>query len=466
MSIGFSSLVDLNHPIPFANDSTESVLIKNGPNAARRTKTTRRRKAQERLRIILFRLLLFRDGSSSSKRTPTISIEHTPTRTDFALDQLATHSTKSDSDIPAPKRPKLAYLQSSFRSHDATSKVSLNFTNQKTTRPPLNRPKPTHRYSTYCSDDAQSRSYSSDTSDSSSTTSPLTIRKGSLTSHDSGFFEALEFCPSKLLPQTSNPSRTHSPTRSTSSTSTCLARSSKTITPTQFHALTHQLTSLHRSLARQEGLTSRFSTNLAHLFAEKEQHILCLKSVSDDCKERVIVALTRLRYLVGKALVRKIVLCKRDATILTFLQDQLSLLDLSSSSDSPNCDDDASPHLDFTTLFKPLQNDFLDSEFSPTSNSNSNPNPNSNGTTWNSRKIDESLKLLREDLEMQKVLDEALREGILGPVKAWRYYKMAVQERVQMKQFERFVEGSLLMWMRCYERLEGGLGRFEGVLVV
>lgn len=181
----------------------------------------------------------------------------------------------------------------------------------------------------------------------------------------------------------------------------------------------------------------RLSSNLAHLLAVKERQICCLRSVPDDAKERTIIALTRLRYLVGKAMVRKVVLGKRGATVFSSLESHLN---------GPSSPIDDAP---------------LEMRMGPIGRKTA---PKPKALQWDLKQIEESFIVLRDDLEMQRALDEALREGILGPVRNFRYYRMAVQEQVQMRQFGQFMEEELARFQVLYARWDKGLTIVDRVL--
>jgi hypothetical protein len=76
-----------------------------------------------------------------------------------------------------------------------------------------------------------------------------------------------------------------------------------------------------------------------------------------------------------------------------------------------------------------------------------------------------SLMVLREDIGVQKMLDEALRAGIVGPCEDLRF-PASVNERIAMKRFIGFVDTCLASMSRRYMEEEKVVKALEALGMV
>jgi hypothetical protein len=77
-------------------------------------------------------------------------------------------------------------------------------------------------------------------------------------------------------------------------------------------------------------------------------------------------------------------------------------------------------------------------------------------------KIFDLLGLIGEDLKAQRKLDNALTRRILGAATEKRWVG-STGEKTILRRFGRFVEGRMRILDACYGKVEGVMGRMEGV---
>ncbi|KAJ8058356.1 hypothetical protein OCU04_012548 [Sclerotinia nivalis] len=200
-------------------------------------------------------------------------------------------------------------------------------------------------------------------------------------------------------------------------------------------------------LEYQELLTTRFSTNLAFLFGKKEMAIWRTRKLSDDTKELIIITLTKLRELVGKTMIHKMGLVRRSRSVLGEAMEAIfssQRRDSGVETETPSAG-------------------------SPSETSERTPSPEAIEMSRNQLKLEvqakmkEALQILRDDISMQRRLDEVLRAGIVGSCGDERLMMglPSRSERLCLRRFVGFVEGRVTELGGAYGRVEKAVGGLE-----
>jgi len=245
---------------------------------------------------------------------------------------------------------------------------------------------------------------------------------------------------------------------------TSLPHELTSITASQCAILLHLTRKVSRSLQNQERLTANFSSNLAFLFARKERLIDANPRLSRDLRRVLLQMMRGLRELVGRSFLKK----------AAFLQRSLQLVH------------DLTDTLEHGPGYRMQEVNDSDATLVPFPN----VNPNSEAGNRVSIAISEinasklslislaplemqvdvnhflhSLMVLREDIGVQKMLDEALRAGIVGPCEDLRF-PASVNERIAMKRFIGFVDTCLASMSRRYMEEEKVVKALEALGMV
>ena len=213
------------------------------------------------------------------------------------------------------------------------------------------------------------------------------------------------------------------------------------ITAQQSIILLHLLHKVTRSLHNQERLTANFSMNLAHLFARKERAIDGNKRLGKEVRKMLIGMMNGLRELVGRTFLKKAVLMKRSLQLCHDLEDMLSLQHDTEAVTSGGLEINDSE----TTLVRDGSPSLMDAVMAVTPSeppSATSLCPPEADHSLDNQNFLHSLHVMREDIEVQRQLDQALRGGIVGPCEDVRF-PATVNERVAMRRFVAFVDGSL-----------------------
>ncbi|KAF7884753.1 uncharacterized protein EAF02_005089 [Botrytis sinoallii] len=212
-------------------------------------------------------------------------------------------------------------------------------------------------------------------------------------------------------------------------------------------------------LEYQELLTTRFSTNLAFLFGKKEMAIWRTRKLSDDTKELIIITLTKLRELVGKTMVHKMGLVRRSRSVLGEAVEAIissRRRDSGVETETPTEETPSETHSE-----TPLE--------SPSETIEPALSPEIIGTSRTQTKLEvqakmrEALQILRDDIGMQRRLDEVLRAGIVGSCGDERLMMglPSRSERLCLRRFVGFVEGRVTELGGAYARVEKAVGGLE-----
>ncbi|CCD47592.1 hypothetical protein BofuT4_P035720.1 [Botrytis cinerea T4] len=212
-------------------------------------------------------------------------------------------------------------------------------------------------------------------------------------------------------------------------------------------------------LEYQELLTTRFSTNLAFLFGKKEMAIWRTRKLSDDTKELIIITLTKLRELVGKTMVHKMGLVRRSRSVLGEAVEAI----ISSRRR------DSGVETETPTAETPSETPSETTLETPPETSEPALSPEIIGTLRTQTKLEvqakmrEALQILRDDIGMQRRLDEVLRAGIVGSCGDERLMMglPSRSERLCLRRFVGFVEGRVTELGGAYERVEKAVGGLE-----
>ncbi|TEY40380.1 hypothetical protein BOTCAL_0434g00040 [Botryotinia calthae] len=208
-------------------------------------------------------------------------------------------------------------------------------------------------------------------------------------------------------------------------------------------------------LEYQELLTTRFSTNLAFLFGKKEMAIWRTRKLSDDTKELIIITLTKLRELVGKTMIHKMGLVRRSRSVLGEAVEAIissRRRDSGVETETPTAEITSEATLE-----------------TPSETSEPALSPEIIGTLRTQTKLEvkakmrEALQILRDDIGMQRRLDEVLRAGIVGSCGDERLMMglPSRSERLCLRRFVGFVEGRVTELGGAYERVEKAVGGLE-----
>lgn len=179
------------------------------------------------------------------------------------------------------------------------------------------------------------------------------------------------------------------------------------------------------------------------------------RKLSDDTKELIIITLTKLRELVGKTMVHKMGLVRRSRSILGEAVEAII-----SSQRRDSVIDAETPALESV------------SESASESASEISICSPSSGAIETSRsrtklkllgKMKETLQVLRDDIGMQRRLDEVLRAGIVGSCGDERLMMglPSRSERLCLRRFVGFVEGRVTELGGAYVRVEKAVGGLE-----
>ncbi|QSZ29895.1 hypothetical protein DSL72_004413 [Monilinia vaccinii-corymbosi] len=215
-------------------------------------------------------------------------------------------------------------------------------------------------------------------------------------------------------------------------------------------------------LEYQELLTTRFSTNLAYLFGKKEMAIWRTRKLSDDTKELIIITLTKLRELVGKTMVHKMGLVRRSRGVLGEVVEAI----ISSHRRDPGMEAET-PASEPTS--EPASEPVSEPSEQASESSERIPSPEdfekskSQSQLEVQGKIKKTLQILRDDIGMQRRLDEVLRAGIVGSCGDERLMMglPSRSERLCLRRFVGFVEGRVTELGGAYARVEKAVGGLE-----
>jgi hypothetical protein len=162
------------------------------------------------------------------------------------------------------------------------------------------------------------------------------------------------------------------------------------------------------------------------LFGRKETQIGMLKRLRSEEKTSLTSALFRIKESTGRTFLRKAVFLQRSQELVA----QLSAL-LSRSKPGPS--EDPEPETGAESSMVEVEDNIFD-----------------------------LLALLKEDLKTQRELDRHLHDTLLEAAREKRWAGSA-GERSLMRKFVGFVEGRMGALGVAYGRLEGLVGRMEGV---
>jgi hypothetical protein len=169
------------------------------------------------------------------------------------------------------------------------------------------------------------------------------------------------------------------------------------------------------------------SNNLVFLFSRKEKQIGMLKRLRSEDKTSLTSALVRIKESTGRTFLRKAVFLQRSQELVA----QLSAL--SRSKPSPPED----PVAETATAAESGMLEVEDNIF-------------------------DLLALLKEDLKTQRELDRHLHDTLLEAARE-KKWAGSPGERSLMRKFVGFVEGRMGALGVTYGKLEGLVGRMEGV---
>jgi hypothetical protein len=230
------------------------------------------------------------------------------------------------------------------------------------------------------------------------------------------------------------------------------------ITTSQCTILLRLLHKVARSIENQERLTANFSTNLAHLFARKERSIVSNKRMSKEIRKMLIGMMNGLRELVGKTFLKKAVFLQRSLQLTHDLEDMLVAPQREGGTLEVNDSE--------TTLVGSPQLDTPQSMAVTISELNASAVSLQNPHQLDIHTFQHTLHTMREDIDVQVKLDQALRGGIVGPCQDVRF-PATINERIAMTRFVAFLDGYLGHLERRYlqeGRVVGVLERLGGVL--
>jgi hypothetical protein len=224
---------------------------------------------------------------------------------------------------------------------------------------------------------------------------------------------------------------------------TSLPHEAVAITAEQKSILLHLIRKVNRSLQHQKRITTTFSINLAHLLVQKEKILDKNKKLTRESRNMLKKIMVCLRGLVGRTFLKKAVFMERSLQLSNEMAAMLA-------TPSPDL-----PAAEIGGLDAHRSGAVLDRDDWPlTSNMPLSLNDSAATLAPREHGLDvqnflHSLRTLREDLDTQTQLDQALRAGIVGPCEDVRFPE-TLADRVAMKRFIAFMDGCLALLERRY----------------